>query len=189
MKDIHKTAIIYPGVEIEDDVYIGPYCVIGGRPEHRKFFNEKTEWGVRICRGARLSEFVTVHAGTEHHTVIGEGTAIFQKTHVAHDCVLEDRVIVGGMVSLAGHTYAQEGANISGHSATVPFVVLGAYSFVGAASLVTKHLPPGQKAVGFPARDVGYNEVGLQRAGMDAQDAKLRFLSKWDELVKRRPLL
>ncbi len=189
MIDIHPTAIIYPGVEIEEDVVIGPYCVIGGRPEHRQFFNKKTDWGVRICTGARLSEFVTVHSGTEHHTVIGSGTAIFQKTHVAHDCILEDRVIVGGMVSLAGHTYAQEGANISGHSATIPYVVIGAYSFLGAASLLTKHLAPGEKAVGFPARVVGYNEVGLQRAGLNYDNCVNRFELRWDKLLKGRPLL
>ena len=31
MIDIHPTAVIFPGVVIEDGVHIGPYCIIGAK--------------------------------------------------------------------------------------------------------------------------------------------------------------
>jgi acyl-[acyl carrier protein]--UDP-N-acetylglucosamine O-acyltransferase len=38
---IHPTAIIGPNVTIEDDVFIGPYCVIGTHAEYRQ--GERTD--------------------------------------------------------------------------------------------------------------------------------------------------
>jgi acetyltransferase-like isoleucine patch superfamily enzyme len=40
---IHPTAIIGPNVTIEDDVFIGPYCVIGTHAEYRSKVNERTD--------------------------------------------------------------------------------------------------------------------------------------------------
>lgn len=165
---IHPTCIIHPTVVFEDieSVEIAPYCVIGGPPEDKKFFGKSPEFGVFIKKGVRLSEFVTIHHGTVKDTVIGENTIVFQKTHIAHDCFIGKDCIIGGGVSLAGHTHVMDGANISGKSATIPKIVIGAYAFVGNFSLVVNHLAPGMKAVGYPARPIAINEVGLSRAGL-----------------------
>lgn len=56
---IHQTAIIHPKAEIEEDVLIGPYCVVG---EH-----------VRIGRGTELVSHVCV----EGHTAIGAYCKLF----------------------------------------------------------------------------------------------------------------
>jgi UDP-N-acetylglucosamine acyltransferase len=184
---IHSTAIIYPNVWIDEDVHIGPYCVIGGPPEHREFYGESKESkGVRIYRGSRIHEMVTVHAGTVRETVIGNNVAIFNKSHVAHDCILDSYSTIGGQVSLAGHTRVMSGATVSGMSCTHQHTVIGAYAFIGGASFVTKDVPPGEKWVGYPARFISYNDVGLQRADLDLKDCLSLYKSKFDEYIAEK---
>ncbi len=50
---IHETAIIYPGVIIEPNVYIGAYCIIGAPAEWKG--REDCEGLVLIMSGARLT--------------------------------------------------------------------------------------------------------------------------------------
>jgi UDP-N-acetylglucosamine acyltransferase len=180
---VHPTAIICPDVVIERDVYIGPYCVIGGLPEHREFYDGKESKGVIIKAGAKIFSHVTIDSGTIRRTTIGQGTAIFNKAHVAHDCFIGSNVTIGGSVSLAGHTYIMDGANVSGHSCSFQRVVIGAYSFIGGMSFVTGDVPPGGKWVGSPARYIGQNEVGLARVGLTIEECQSRYQKKFTELV------
>lgn len=181
---IHPTAIIYPGVDIGEDVYIGPFCVIGARPEHREFYDgEKENKGVRIESGARISSHVTIDAGTEGPTIIGKKTAIFQNSHIAHDCRLGDAVTVGGKCSLAGHTVVQDGATISGHSCTFQRTVIGAYSFVGAMSFITRDIGVAERFIGYRPCFIGWNDVGLMRAEMSVDECLKKYKEDYDRLV------
>ncbi len=65
---IHHTAIIYPGVIIEQGAYIGEYCVIGSPPEWKGY--EHNEGLVLIMSGARLTGLVTVDSGTDKRTTV-----------------------------------------------------------------------------------------------------------------------
>lgn len=58
-KEIHKTAVISSRAEIDDDVYIGPFCIVGD--------------GVSIKKGTRLMSNIVVEGNTE----IGEECAIY----------------------------------------------------------------------------------------------------------------
>jgi acyl-[acyl carrier protein]--UDP-N-acetylglucosamine O-acyltransferase len=58
---IHSTALINSNVIIEDDVYIGPYCIIGFDPEWKG--HEKDNQGVIIRSGTRITGHVTIDGG------------------------------------------------------------------------------------------------------------------------------
>lgn len=58
-KEIHKTAIVSPKAEIDDDVYIGPFCIVGD--------------GVSIKKGTRLMSNIVVEGNTE----IGQECTIY----------------------------------------------------------------------------------------------------------------
>jgi UDP-N-acetylglucosamine acyltransferase len=73
MTRIHPTAIVETKAEIDEDVEIGPYCVVGG--------------SVRLCAGVRL----TSHVVLEGHTVIGER------------CVIHPFANIGGAPQHTGH--------------------------------------------------------------------------------------
>jgi UDP-N-acetylglucosamine acyltransferase len=59
MAQIHATAIVDAQAEIDDDVEVGPYCIVGA--------------GVRIGKGSRLKSHVVV----EGRTTLGQGNTIF----------------------------------------------------------------------------------------------------------------
>lgn len=184
---VHPTAIIYPDVLIESDVTIGAYCVIGSQPEHREFYDgTKPTKGVHIKKGARIFEFVSIQAGTKQTTTIGEGAQIFNHSHIAHDCIVGDHSIIGGSVTLAGHTVVMEGANVSGQSCTHQHSVIGAYAFIGGQSFVTKNIEPGVKACGSPARTTDINEVGLSRAGLTYDECLAKFRNVFASLCGER---
>jgi len=97
MKIIHETAIIYPNVTIEDNVYIGPYCIIGAPPEWKG--REKDSQGVYIAdvgHDAILKNGVTLSCGAKigGHSVIGENTniglnaTIHQKLNIPEGCMI-----------------------------------------------------------------------------------------------------
>lgn len=188
LAEIHKTAIIYPGVVIGPNVYIGAYSVIGSPPEHREFYDGKETKGVVIKSGARIFEFVTIHAGTITPTIIESNAAIFNHSHIGHDCFIGRGSTVGGNVSLAGHCHLMEGANVSGKSCLVQHAVVGAYGFLGGFTYLTKHADVACRYIGLPSKFIGHNDIGLIRAGLTYEDAILKFEDEFMNLIKDRPL-
>jgi UDP-N-acetylglucosamine acyltransferase len=86
--------------------------------------------------------------------------------HVAHDCDLSNRIIMGNNVLLAGHVKVEEQANISGGAAAHHFVTVGAYSYVGGMTRMIMDVPPYMILEGqHPSRVRGVNVIGLQRGG------------------------
>lgn len=186
---IHPTAVIYPGVLIDCDVDIGAFCVIGAPPEHKEFYDRTKEtFGVRIKAGARISPHVTIDAGTIRQTTIDNGVAIFNHSHIAHDCIIGRNATIGGNVSLAGHCHIMEGATVSGKSCLVQRAVVGAYGFLGGMSYLTRHLPPAEKWVGYNARFIGRNTVGLERSHLLYEDVILKYQEEFEHLIKDCPL-
>lgn len=178
-------AYIGPNVKIGPEVYIGDYSIIGSLPEHRDFYTdlklERTK-GVNIGFGARIFEFVTIHAGTQGPTDIGAGVAIHNHSHIAHDCQLEPLVTVGGQTTIAGHVKAMQGSMICGKSAVHQWCVIGAYSILGAGTFLKNHIPPGEKWLGNPARPSGHNDVGLIRANLTYEECVQQWTSRFEKL-------
>lgn len=194
---VHESAILRPGVwigpnvTIEAGVVIGHNAVIGGPPEHRDFYDDidgELSKGVIIKAGARIFEFVTVHAGTRHPTYIGEGAAVFNKSHIAHDVYLDKGSTVGGQCSLAGHVHMQPMSQLSGKSCVSQFVVIGAYAFVCGFSFLTQHAPVGSKWAGAYSKMVGVNEIGLQRAGLELGQVQKLYNNEFEMLTIGRKI-
>ena len=169
MSFIHPTAEIAENVILEDDVYIGPFCIIGFPPEDRGHFPD-SPFGVRIKSGAKLTGHVTIDAGTVRDTVIGEGNFLMKGVHLGHDVVLEKNITLSCHAILGGHVYIQEGANLGLGCIIHPRQVIGAYSMIGMGAIVPKKavVEPGQIFVGNPAKKIGQNERGLERHGVDS---------------------
>jgi UDP-N-acetylglucosamine acyltransferase len=85
--------------------------------------------------------------------------------HVAHDCQLEEGVIMANQATLGGHVEIGRHAIVSGLTAVHQFVRIGAYAFVGGCSGVNQDIPPYLKVQGAPAKPFGLNAVGLRRHG------------------------
>jgi len=162
---IGSNVTIMEGVRIGNNCKIFPGAVIGAIPQDLKYAGEDTT--VEIGDNTTVREFVTINRGTKESwkTVIGKTCLLMAYVHIAHDCYLEDRVILGNAVNLAGHINIGEYATLSGLTAVHQFVKIGAYAFVSGGSLVRKDVPPYTKAAREPLSYAGVNSIGLRRRG------------------------
>ena len=142
-----------------------PSCSIGSEPQDLKYHGEKSY--LIIGDRSVFREFVTVSTAT------GEGkkrasavTAFSACTHVAHNCVVGNHVIMSNCAGLAGHVTVEDRVVIGGIAGVHQFVKVGRNSMIGGLAKVVQDIPPFVIADGQPARVIGLNSVGLSRAGM-----------------------
>ena len=143
-----------------------PYAVLGAAPQDLKHRGERTT--LQIGDGNTIREHVTIHRGTAPGggvTTVGNRCLIMVGAHVAHDCALEDEVILANGVLLAGHCHVEFGATLAGASAAHHFTTIGALSFVGGMARIVKDVPPFLVVEGSPAEPRKVNTTALQRRG------------------------
>ena len=99
---IGPNVVIMNGARIGKNVQIFPGAVISGDPQDLKFEGEITT--TEIWDNTIIREYVTINKGTKAHerTVVGKDCLIMSYVHIAHDCILQDRVIMGSYAGLAG---------------------------------------------------------------------------------------
>jgi len=154
-------------VTIGRDNTFFPYVVIGAAPQDLKYRGSPTR--VEIGDGNTFREYVTVHPGTEaggELTRIGNDSLFMIGSHVAHDCLLDDKVMMGNYCQLAGHIRMETFAVISALSGVHHFVTIGKFAFVGGLTAVKRDIPPFTIFYGSPGEIRGVNEVGMSRNGM-----------------------
>lgn len=188
---IHPTAVIGADVELGDGNVVGPYtvivgpCRIGdgnwigpqvvigtpaevrGGPHPVGWDDEADGPGVVIGDRCVVREFTSIHQGSHEVTRIGDEVLLLARSHVAHDCALDDGVTMAAGVRLAGHTQVAAWANIGMGTVVHQFVRIGPGAMIGMGSAVRKDVPPFTITVGNPARTTGVNRVGLSRRGCD----------------------
>ena len=150
---IHPTAIIYPNVKMGKGNYIGAYCIIGDVPESVKYF-DNTDHGVIIGDNCRLTKQVTIDAGTEKPTIIGNNVLMLKNAHVGHDCTIDDyaelrcNAVAGGHVTIGKFSKLMIGAVIH------PRVIVPYGVTIGAMCFVPKNmiLEPESVYVGVPSK-------------------------------------
>ncbi len=158
MTYIHPTAVIGNNVTIEEDCYIGPYCVIGFPAEWKGY--EHQNKGVLIKKGTRLTGIVTVDSGVEKTTVIGEGCYLMKHSHIGHDAFVCNNVTISCGAKVGGHAFIGEGSNLGLNSVVHQKVNIPAGCMIGASAFVGKktELQPFRKYAGVPAKDIGENK-------------------------------
>ncbi len=162
---IHSGVTIFPGARIGSGVTIFPGAVIAGVPQDLKFRGEKTY--AYIGDGTSIHECATVNRGTasKGKTVVGENCLIMAYCHVAHDCVLGNRVIMSNACQIAGEVRIDDAAVIGGGSLIHQFCHIGKNIMLQGGALVNKDIPPYVKAAREPISYVGLNTIGMHRNG------------------------
>ena len=119
---IHPHAIIRSGARIGKHCQIHPFSVIAGIPQDLKFHGEDTL--AIIGDNTIIREYATINRGTasKGKTVIGKDCLIMSYSHIAHDCLLKDHIIIGNLTQLAGEVEVDEYANVSGATLVHQFV-------------------------------------------------------------------
>lgn len=166
---IGPNAVIMNGSRIGESCHIFPGAVVGSIPQDLKFVGEYTT--LEVGNGTTIREYCTINRGTKanYRTIIGENCLIMAYVHVAHDCILGDRVILANGTTLAGHVEVDDYARLSGMVAVHQFVKIGKYAMIAAQTFAKKDVPPYVLAAREPLTYTGVNSIGLRRAGFVRQ--------------------
>lgn len=180
-------AVIDADVELGANCLVGPHvyltgvttigsenhfhagCVIGDAPQDLKYDGAPTR--LRIGNNNVFREHFTVHRSTkpDGETVVGSHCFFMAHSHIAHNCVIGDQVILANGALLAGHAVVQDRAFISGNCLVHQFCRVGTLAIMQGGSGISKDLPPFTVARG-DNHICGLNVIGLRRAGFSAAD-------------------
>ena len=160
---IHPGAVLMAGTRLGRDCTVFPYAVIGAEPQDLKFVGEYST--LVIGDRTTVREFCTLNRGTAAAgtTVIGSDCLLMAYVHVAHDCILADRVVVANNVNLAGHVEIGYHTVVGGMSGVLQFVKIGAHAMVAGGTIVRKDVPPYATVGRDPVQYMGVNRTGLLR--------------------------
>jgi UDP-N-acetylglucosamine acyltransferase len=181
-------AIIDEAVELGADCVVGPQvyitgvttigagnkfhagAVIGDSPQDLKYKDAPSR--LRIGDNNVFREHVTVHRSTkaEEETVVGSNCLFMACSHVGHNSVVGNHVILANGALLAGHVTVQDRVFISGNCAVHQFTRVGTLAMMQGGSFVSQDVPPYTIAACGPNAICGLNTVGLRRAGVTATE-------------------
>ena len=160
---IYPHAVILEGARIGKNCRIFPGAVISGIPQDLKFEGEETV--CEIGDDTTIRECATVNRGTaaKGKTIVGNNCLLMAYSHVAHDCILKDHVILGNATQLAGEVEVDDYAILSGGTLVHQFCRIGKHSMLQGGSRTPKDIPPYIIAGREPLTFSGVNIVGLRR--------------------------
>lgn len=150
------------------------FTSIGEDPQDKKYAAEITR--LEIGDRNTIREFTSMHRGTQQDncvTKIGDDNLFMAYTHVAHDCIIGNNVIMANGASLAGHVHLNNNAILGGFTLVHQFTQVGQYSFAAMGSAITQDIPPFIMVGGKPTRPHGINSVGMERNGISTEDIRL----------------
>ena len=166
---IGDNTVVYPYVHIKSDTIIGKNnkifqgSVLGEDPQDLKYNGEKTF--LEIGDNNTIRENCTLNKGTSHSnkTIIGSNCLLMAYVHVAHDCIIDDRVILANGVQLGGHVEIGYHVTVGGMTPVHQFCKIGEHAFIGGGRIALQDIPPYILATGEPLQYAGINSVGLRR--------------------------
>ena len=163
---IESHVIIKGPTKIGKRNHIFQFSTLGDGSPDKKYNNEPTT--LVIGDDNIIREGVTIHRGTiqdRGETLIGNQNLIMAYSHIAHDCVLGNDIVLTNQAALAGSVNVGNGAILGGYAIVHQFCSIGDYSFCAMGSAVNKDIPAYVKVRGNPAKPFGINVTGIKRIG------------------------
>jgi UDP-N-acetylglucosamine acyltransferase len=185
---IKNNVTITGNTTIAENNVIFSNTVIGSEPQDLKYYGEQTE--LIIGSNNVFREFVTVNTGTMvggGETLIGNNNLFMSCSHIAHDCIIEDNVLIANGVLLGGHIKIENHAKLMGLAGVQPFVTIGQHSYVGGLTRIVQDVPPYMTVEGNPAKVRKVNTVGLERSGF-SQDCINEIKDAFKQLFRSETL-
>lgn len=167
------------------DNQIYPYAFIGGKTHDLKYKGGTP--GLIIGDGNVFREYTTAHLATADgtNTIIGNNNNILAYSHIAHDCIVGNNIVMSSHAALGGHVIVEDYAVVGWGSGAHQFCRIGAYAMLSASSKLVKDLPPFFMADGSPAEVCAINKINMQRNGFTVEEIDIAY-SAFKLIYKRR---
>jgi len=192
--EIDEYSEILPHVCIVGNTKIGknnkiyPFSSIGNDPQDLKFNGEETR--LEIGDNNKIREYVTINPGTKGGgglTKIGNNCLFMVSSHIAHDCMVGDNVILANNVPLGGHAEIEDNVIIGGNSAVQQFTRVGRFAMIGGMCGVVRDIIPYGIAHGNRSVLQGLNLIGLRRKNIPNKEI-IKLSDAYKEIFKNENL-
>lgn len=170
---LHSHVVMDGITTIGEGTEIFPFASIGKQCQDLKYKGEPTT--LEIGKNNTIREHVTMNPGTVQgggKTVVGNNCLFMIASHVAHDCIIGNNVIMANNATLGGHVEVDDYAIIGGLAAVHQFVRIGSHAVIGGMSGVESDVIPYGRVKGDRAYLAGLNLIGLERRGFSKDQIK-----------------
>jgi UDP-N-acetylglucosamine acyltransferase len=169
-----KSHVVIDGhTTMGDGCRVFPFASLGHAPQDLKYHGEPSR--LIIGKNNTIREHVTMNTGTENggmETIVGDNGLFMVGVHVAHDCVIGNRVIMANNATLGGHVKIGDHVLVGGLAAVHQFVRIGSFAVIGGMSGVESDVIPYGRVKGERAHLAGLNLIGLERGGFEKDTIK-----------------
>ena len=172
--EVHAHVNITGNTKIGKKNEIYPFCSIGTPPQDLKYKGEKNS--LIIGDNNKFREYVNINPGTEQGgsiTKIGNNNLMMVYCHIAHDCKIDDNIVLANNVQVGGHVSINKNAIIGGSCAIHQYSRIGEFAMIGGMTGVLSDVIPYGLSLGNRNFLTGLNLIGLRRSGISNQDIKI----------------
>jgi UDP-N-acetylglucosamine acyltransferase len=165
---IKSHAVIEGRTTLGEGTVVFPFASVGEAPQDLKYKGEPSE--LIIGNNNIIREYVSLNPGTTGGgmiTRVGDQNLLMMYCHIAHDCIVGNRNVIANGATLGGHVMIEDNVIVGGLVGIHQFVRIGTGAILGAGSMVSKDVPPFCNATGDRAKLHGLNVEGLKRRGFD----------------------
>ncbi len=168
---LHERVSVHGRTEIGPGNEFFQGAVIGTIPQDLKYCGELTE--LKIGTSNIFREYVTVHLGTVGGggvTSIGDHNLLMAYAHIAHDCHIQNHIVLANNVGLSGHVTIEDWVVVGGMTGVIQFGRIGRHAHVGGQLRITKDVAPYCRVAGEDrVHIIGANSIGLERRGFSKE--------------------
>lgn len=164
---LHSSVVVGSWTEIGENNEFYPGAVVGVAPQDLRYSGERAY--TKVGHRNVIREYVTIHRASDAEglTSVGDDNLIMAYTHVAHNCILGNQIIIANSCGLAGHVEIEDMAVLGGMCGLHQFTRVGKLAMLGGMAQIRQDIPPFSMVDGQPARIFGMNIRGMQRRGIN----------------------
>jgi len=168
---LHSHVVIDGHTKLGKENDIFPFASVGLKTQDLKWKGGVTR--LEIGNHNTIREHVSIHSATSdgEATIIGSENTILAGSHIGHNVVMGNRVIVS-MAALAGHVIVEDFALVGGLAAVHQFCRIGRMAMIAGCTKVVSDVPPFMIVDGNPAETRTINKIGMERNGV-SEEAQL----------------